>query len=152
MLGLIKKIVGTKNDREIKRIRPFVDQINSLEADYQCLSDDELKAKTEQFKKRVEEATAALKKDLEDARNETVDGDSDRREELRTQVEELDKELRQKEAEVLEELLPDAFAAVREASRRSIGLRHFDVQLIGGMVLHEGKISEMKTGEGKTLV
>ena len=143
MLGLIKKIVGTKNDREIKRIRPFVDQINSLEADYQCLSDDELKAKTEQFKKRVEEATAALKKDLEDARNETVDGDSDRREELRTQVEELDKELRQKEAEVLEELLPDAFAAVREASRRSIGLRHFDVQLIGGMVLHEGKISEM---------
>src|SRR4030095_11785416 len=126
MLGLIKKIVGTKNDREIKRIRPFVDQINSLEADYQCLSDDELKAKTEQFKKRVEEATAALKKDLEDARNETVDGDSDRREELRTQVEELDKELRQKEDEVLEELLTAAFAAIDRTApfRRSIDRWH----------------------------
>ncbi|HET9465423.1 MAG TPA: preprotein translocase subunit SecA, partial [Gemmatimonadales bacterium] len=78
--------------------------------------------------------------------------DAERREELKTQIEEFDKELRQKEAEILDELLPEAFAAVREASRRSIGLRHFDVQLIGGMVLHEGKISEMKTGEGKTLV
>ena len=74
------------------------------------------------------------------------------REELKTQAEDLDKQLREAEAEVLQELLPEAFAAVREASRRTIGLRHFDVQLIGGAVLHEGKIAEMKTGEGKTLV
>ena len=152
MMDWIKRIVGTKNDREIKRIRPFVDDINKLEPDYQRLSDEELKAKTEQFKKRIEEATADLKKELEEARNEGANGDPDRREELKTQIEEVDKELRQKEAEALAALLPEAFAVVREASRRSIGLRHFDVQLIGGAVLHEGTISEMKTGEGKTLV
>jgi len=152
MMDWIKRIVGTKNDREIKRIRPFVDDINKLEPDYQRLSDEDLKAKTEQFKKRIDEATANLKKELEEARNEGTNGDPDRREELKTQIEEVDKELRQKEAEVLAALLPEAFAAVREASRRSIGLRHFDVQLIGGAVLHEGTISEMKTGEGKTLV
>ena len=152
MMDWIKRIVGTKNDREIKRIRPFVDDINKLEPDYQRLSDEDLKAKTEQFKKRIDEATANLKKELEEARNEGTNGDPDRREELKTQIEEVDKELRQKEAEVLAALLPEAFAAVREASRRSIGLRPFDVQLIGGAVLHEGKISEMKTGEGKTLV
>src|SRR5207237_9281081 len=78
--------------------------------------------------------------------------ESERREELKKQIEETDKELREAEARVLEELIPEAFAAVREASKRTIGLRHFDVQLIGGVVLHEGKIAEMKTGEGKTLV
>src|SRR5262245_8419402 len=153
MLGLIKKIVGTKNDREIKRIRPFVDDINRLEPELQRLSDDELKAKTGHFKKRLDNATATLKGELEEARREaSANVDPDRREELKTQVNEIDKELREKESEVLAELLPEAFADVREASRRSIGLRHFDVQLIGGAVLHEGKISEMKTGEGKTLV
>jgi len=148
----IKRLIGTKNDREIKRIRPYVGKINELEPEYQRLSDAELKEKTEQFKKRIAEATAGLNKDLEEARNEAVTVEPDQREELKNSVDELDKELRQKESEVLEELLPEAFAAVREASRRTIGLRHFDVQMIGGAVLHEGKISEMKTGEGKTLV
>jgi preprotein translocase subunit SecA len=152
MLNLIKKIVGTKNDREIKRIRPYVDEISKLEPEYQQLTDAELKARTDQFKKRIAEATASLNQELEEARNEGATAEPEQRDELRNRAEELDKELRQKESEVLEELLPEAFAAVREASRRSIGLRHFDVQLIGGAVLHEGKIAEMKTGEGKTLV
>ena len=141
MLNLIKKIVGTKNDREIKRIRPYVDEINDLEPDYQGLSDAELKARTDQFKARLTEATASLKERARRsaqprarARNRS---DAKR---SRPNAEELDKQVREKEAEILEELLPEAFAAVREASRRTIGLRHFDVQLIGGVVLHEGKI------------
>src|SRR5258708_21302623 len=152
MLGLIKKIVGTKNDREVKRIRPYVGEINELEAEFQKLGDAELRDKTEQFKKRVCEATDPLRSALEEVQREALIADTEEREELKSRVEEADKELRKAEAQVLEGLLPEAFAPVREASRRTIGLRHFDVQLIGGVVLHEGKIAEMKTGEGKTLV
>src|SRR5262245_26875406 len=152
MLDLIKKIVGTKNDREVKRIRPYVLKINELEAEYQKLSDAELRDKTEQFKKRVREATDPLRSAFEEVQKEALAADTEEREEIKSRVEESDKELRKAEAQVLEELIPEAFAAVRESSRRTIGLRHFDVQLIGGVVLHEGKIAEMKTGEGKTLV
>lgn len=114
MWDFIKKIVGTKNDREIKRIRPFVEEINQLEPEYQRLNDDELKAKTEQFKSRLGEATATLKSELEETQNRASVADPEEREELKTQAEELDKELRQKEAELLDQLLPEAFAAVRE--------------------------------------
>jgi len=110
MLGtIIKNIFGSKNERELKRISPLVERINTLEPAFQGLSDAELRAKTDEFKERF-------------SRGETLD-----------------------------DLLPEAFAAVREASVRVLGMRHFDVQLIGGVVLHEGKIAEMKTGEGKTL-
>jgi len=98
------------NEKEINRLKPLVKLISDLEPQFQGLSDDDLKAKTAQFKQRLSEG------------------------------------------ETLDDILPEAFAAVREASRRTIGLRHFDVQLMGGMVLHQGKIAEMKTGEGKTLV
>ena len=110
MQALAKKIFGSANDRTLRSYRSSVDQINALESDFQGLSDDELKAKTAEFKERV------------------AGGES------------------------LDKLLPEAFATVREASIRTLGLRHFDVQLIGGMVLHQGMISEMRTGEGKTLV
>ena len=111
MLGnIVKKVFGTKNDREIKRYTPVVEQINGLEPEFEKLTDTELREKTDEFRQRL--------------------GDG----------------------ETLDDLLPEAFAATREASRRTIGLRHFDAQLIGGMVLHQGKIAEMKTGEGKTLV
>jgi preprotein translocase subunit SecA len=111
MIGsLIKKIVGSKNERELKRIRPLIYRINQMEAKVSPLSDDQLRAKTSEFKERIE-------------RGESV-----------------------------EEILPEAFAVVREAGRRTLGERHFDVQLIGGIVLHEGRIAEMATGEGKTLV
>ena len=110
MLGkIIKGIFGSKNDRELKRIAPLIYRINELEPTFQKLTDAELKAKTAEFKQRLERG------------------------------------------ESLDELLPEAFAAVREASVRVLGMRHFDVQLMGGVVLHEGKIAEMKTGEGKTL-
>src|SRR5215472_179631 len=152
MFDLIKKIVGTKNDREVKRIRPYVLKINELEAEYQRLSDAELRDKTEQFKKRVREAIDPFRTTFEEVQKEALAADPEEREELKSRVEESDKELRKAEAQILEELIPEAFAAVRESSRCTIGLRHFDVQLIGGVVLHEGKIAEMKTGEGKTLV
>ncbi len=108
--GFVKKIVGSKNERDLKKLQPAVQKINALEADFEKLSDAELQAKTEHFRGRL----AA--------------------------------------GESLDDLLPEAFAVVREASKRVLGLRHFDVQLIGGMVLNSGKIAEMKTGEGKTLM
>ena len=109
-MGLITKLFGTYSDRELKQIYPIVDKIEALEPEYQALSDEQLTAKTPEFKARL-------------AQGETLD-----------------------------QLLPEAFAAVREASRRVLGQRPFRVQLVGGVVLHQGRIAEMKTGEGKTLV
>ena len=152
MLSWIKKIVGTKNEREIKRIGPLVERINALEPEYQKLTDDELRAKTQDFKNRIQAATEAVRKELADAEVNSSTLDAEQREEHKERVAELDKNLRQAETDILNELLPEGFAAVREASRRAIGLRHFDVQLIGGAVLHDGTIAEMRTGEGKTLV
>ena len=108
--GLLKKIFGTKNDREIKALTKEVEKINALESEYEKLSDEDLQNKTNIFKERLQNG------------------------------------------ETLDDILVEAFATVREASKRVLGLRHYDVQLIGGMVLHQGKITEMKTGEGKTLV
>src|SRR5207253_3755229 len=107
---LLAKVVGTQNERELKRLRPIVAQVNALEASVQALSDEQLRGKTIEFRQRI-------------ANGETLD-----------------------------DLLPEAFAVVREAGRRVLNMRHFDVQLIGGAVLHQGRIAEMKTGEGKTLV
>ncbi len=108
--SLLAKVIGTQNERELKRLRPAVARINALEPSVRPLSDEELQARTPQLRERVERG------------------------------------------EALDDVLPEAFAVVREAGRRVLGMRHFDVQLIGGMVLHSGKIAEMKTGEGKTLV
>jgi preprotein translocase SecA subunit len=152
MLTWIKKVVGTKNEREIKKIRPLVERVNALEPQYQKLSDGELRAKTEQFKMRIQQATAAVREELAAAEAGLAALDAEEREQEKERLAELDKRLRQTETDALNELLPEAFAAVREASRRTIGLRHFDVQLIGGAVLHAGTIAEMRTGEGKTLV
>ena len=107
---LLAKVVGTQNDRELKRLRPIVAAVNAFEPTIKALSDEQLRGKTAEFRQRV-------------ANGETLD-----------------------------DLLPEAFAVVREAGRRMLNMRHFDVQLIGGAVLHKGKIAEMKTGEGKTLV
>ncbi len=110
MFGILKKLIGTKNEREINRMLPIVEHINSLEPGVAGLSDAELRGRTDEFRRRLENG------------------------------------------ETLDDLLPEAFAVAREASKRVLKMRHFDVQLIGGIVLHEGKIAEMKTGEGKTLV
>jgi len=107
---ITSKFFGSSNDRQIKKYRPTIDLINKLEKDFELLSDNDLKLKTIEFKKRISEK------------------------------------------ETLTDILAEAFAAVREAAKRTLNQRHFDVQLMGGLVLHEGKIAEMKTGEGKTLV
>ena len=134
---VLGKVFGTKNERELKRLRPRVEAINALEPQMQPLSDDQLRAKTDEFRKRVQDRLASLPDEPE--------ADHDR-------LKQLEDERTKAINEVLDELLVEAFAVVREAGRRVLQMRHFDVQLIGGMVLHQGKIAEMKTGEGKTLV
>lgn len=109
-MSFLSKIFGSRNERTLKKLRKTVELINQLEPEMEALSDEELKAKTTEYKERIEKG------------------------------------------ETLDQLLPEAFATVREASKRTLGLRHFDVQLIGGMVLHGGRVAEMRTGEGKTLV
>jgi preprotein translocase subunit SecA len=124
MLDLLIKILGNGNERKIKKIQPTVEYINSLEEEFEKLSDEQLKAKTDEFRQILANRKTSddFKKDLE------------------------------LEAEVLESILPEAFATVREAGKRVLNMRHYDVQLLGGMILHQGQISEMRTGEGKTLV
>ena len=134
---LLGKVFGTRNEREIKRMMPSVQAINALEPEMQKLSDDQLRAKTDEFRARIQERLSVIADEPE--------ADPDRQKEIEEQRSQVLKE-------VLDELLVEAFAVAREAGRRMLNMRHFDVQLIGGIVLHEGKISEMKTGEGKTLV
>src|SRR5262249_20166254 len=135
--SIAAKIFGTKNEREIKRLLPRVEAINALESEMRSLSDDQLRAKTDEFRHRIRERLQSLPSESEATPE---------------RQKELDIESLQATNEVLDEVLVEAFAVVREAGRRVLDMRHFDVQLIGGMVLHQGKIAEMKTGEGKTLV
>ena len=147
---LIGKVFGTKNERVIKGLMPQVEAINALEPQMQKLTDDELRAKTDEFRQRIrdrlsrEGSSGVAGVAAADSEAET-DADPDRQKQL-------EKEQYETLQEVLDEILAEAFAVVREAGRRVLNMRHFDVQLIGGMVQHKGMISEMKTGEGKTLV
>ncbi len=134
---LLGKVFGTKNERELKRLMPRVEAISALEPQMQQLSDDQLRAKTDEFRQRIQDRLASLP--------DEPDADPDR-------LKQLEDDRTKLINETLDELLVEAFAVVREAGRRVLNMRHFDVQLIGGMVLHQGKIAEMKTGEGKTLV
>ena len=145
---LLGKIFGTKNERVIKALMPNVVAINALEPQIEKLTDAELRAKTDEFRQRIQERLSQLARTPRTDASETQDEDEpdvDRQKRL-------EKEEHDALQEVLGEILVEAFAVVREAGRRTLNMRHFDVQLIGGMVLHDGKISEMKTGEGKTLV
>ena len=154
--SLIAKVFGTKNERVIKALMPQVEAINALEPQMQKLTDAELRAKTDEFRQRIQERlsrfdaeasnpTAEVEVDAEADADADAEPDPDR-------LKRLEKERYEALQVVLNEILPEAFAVVREAGRRVLNMRHFDVQLIGGMVLHQGTISEMKTGEGKTLV
>ena len=134
---VIAKVFGTKNEREIKHLMPQVEAINALEPQTQKLTDAELRAKTDEFRSRIQDRLSRVQDEPE--------ADPDRAKQIETERDQVLKE-------ALDEMLVEAFAVVREAGRRVLNMRHFDVQLIGGMVLHQGKISEMKTGEGKTLV
>ena len=151
--GLFGKIVGDANAKELKRLQPIVDQINALEPEYERLSNQELRACTEAFKQEVEAAVRELRVQVAELQQQiAAEPDPDQRRDLEIRLQALTKRLRAAEEEVLNALLPRAFAVVREAAKRTLGERHFDVQLMGGIVLHQGKIAEMKTGEGKTLV
>jgi preprotein translocase subunit SecA len=130
--SVLTKVFGTSNERIIKRLVPVVAEIAAFEPAMQALSDEGLRAKTAEFRERLAAARGALRP------GDDLDGSAEA--------------LREVEKQVLDELLPEAFAVVREAGKRTVNMRHFDVQLIGGMVLHQGKIAEMRTGEGKTLV
>ena len=146
-------IAGDPNEKALKRFRPVVEKVNALEKTFEAKSADELRAMTDDFKQRVQSATAELREALAEAQEEymAVLG-TDEQKFARVEVNRLKKEMLAVEEEALWEILPEAFAAVREASKRTTGMRHYDVQLLGGMVLHSGIIAEMKTGEGKTLV
>ncbi|MBZ5722119.1 MAG: preprotein translocase subunit SecA [Acidobacteriia bacterium] len=144
---LLGKVFGTKNEREVKRLMPNVEAISALEPQMQKLNDDELRAKTDEFRQRIQERLSHIS----DAPAASPEADADAEPDFDL-AKQLEDERLKAINEVLEEILAEAFAVVREAGRRVLNMRHFDVQLIGGMVLHEGKIAEMKTGEGKTLV
>jgi len=157
-LNILAKVFGTKNEREVKRILPLVDQINALEPETQKLSDEQLRQKTAEFRQRIRqqieerlgpEAAAQLASGrLRKPAPVPAPEEGEAGEPIPDQSVQIKTALQ----EILTEMLPEAFAVVREAGRRVLNMRHFDVQLIGGTVLHQGKIAEMKTGEGKTLV
>jgi len=151
-----KKVFGSSNDRQIKRLRPLVAKVNSFEEELQALSDADLRARTDAFRARIREGSSGERAELERLRGELRDrgaaGEGKPVEDLREAIRKQEDALYKAEQVVLDEILPEAFACVREASRRTTGLRHYDVQVLGGMVLHRGIIAEMKTGEGKTLV
>jgi preprotein translocase subunit SecA len=150
---IFTKVLGDPNEKELERLQPLVEEINSLEPEMQQLSDEGLRELTEQFREQVNDATGRLRNELAAKRAEASgEEDPDHRRRLEQEAEALDKKLLEEERKVLNHILPRAYAAVREAARRTIGLRHYDVQLLGGIALHEGKVTEMKTGEGKTLV
>ncbi len=146
---LIGKVFGTKNERVIKSMMPRVAAINALEPEMRKLTDDQLRAKTDEFRKRIQERLSRVSKVPKTEIDAEADSDSDVDVD---QAKQFEKEQYEALQEVLDEILEETFAVVREAGRRVLNMRHFDVQLIGGMVQHKGMISEMKTGEGKTLV
>ena len=142
---MVKKIFGSSSDIFLKKAKPIVAQINDLEAEIEKLTDDELKAQTPKFKEMIRARLAEFDAGQEppSAYNGHAKNPEDKA---------LLEQRRKAEQEILHEILPQAFATVREASRRVTGMRHFDVQMIGGVALHQGRIAEMRTGEGKTLV
>ncbi|MCX7839863.1 MAG: preprotein translocase subunit SecA, partial [Anaerolineae bacterium] len=149
---LYTRLTGDPNEKELNRLKPLVAQINALEPHIQKLTDAQLRAKTDEFRARLDDELREPRARVRDLRQQFDTADTDTRRILEEQLKQAEKELLDAERAALDAILPEAFACVREASVRTIGLRHFDVQLIGGIVLHEGKIAEMKTGEGKTLV
>ena len=154
---ILQGIFGDPAKRNLARMRKIVKVINGLEPKYEAMSDDELKAQTNVLKERLDVlnkkaeaniARAKLKASAKKSETKTESTDSAKKQSTSVKSEKLERN----ETKILSEILPDAFALVREATKRILGMRHYDVQMIGGIVLHEGNVAEMKTGEGKTLV
>ena len=154
---ILQGVFGDPAKRNLARMRKIVKIINSLEPKYEAMSDDELKAQTNVLKERLDAlnkkaeaniARAKLKASAKKSETKAESNDSTKKQSTSVKSEKLERN----ETKILSEILPDAFALVREATKRVLGMRHYDVQMIGGIVLHEGNVAEMKTGEGKTLV
>ncbi|MDX2127480.1 MAG: preprotein translocase subunit SecA [Chloroherpetonaceae bacterium] len=167
MIKFLEKIFGSKHEKDVKRIRPIVDEINEIYETLNSLSDDDLRSKSEALKKHIQESVSSIEEELVSKKKEleNLDLTFDEVQVIKEEIESLEKDLHENEEEVLNEILPEAFAIVKDTCRRLVGKRWmaggneivwemipYDVQLIGGIVLHEGKIAEMATGEGKTLV
>jgi len=170
LFNLITKIFGSKHDRDIKKINPIIEQINILYQKYHFLSDDQLRAKIREFRVELQQQIEEVKEEKEalnrDLRRDLTAGDEKQQvEDIRNRIKELQQEEKEITEEVLFNILPDVYAVVKQACRRLVGrswkvseidttwdMIPFDVQLSGGIVLHQGKIAEMATGEGKTLV
>ncbi|MFH1593175.1 MAG: preprotein translocase subunit SecA [Candidatus Omnitrophota bacterium] len=146
MKFILNKIFGSQNGRDIAKLSPIVEKINGLESEISGLSDEALRAKTDKFRKLIKEAREKLRPEIEELEKRVEDA---------TFAQEKDKvklKLKMTKNRIFDQVLAEAFAVVREVSRRLLNMRPFDVQLIGGLVIHDGKIDEMATGEGKTLV
>jgi preprotein translocase subunit SecA len=150
--SLIKAVFGDSNLKEIRKFSPIVDEVNALEPDMQAKSDEELRELIAHFRRDLREQTHEERTEVQTLRREVTTAVGKERQQLQLQLERAAKNLLKLEAELMDNILPEVFAAVREASRRTIGLRHYDVQLVGGAIIHQGKVVEMRTGEGKTLV
>src|SRR5262245_10461557 len=163
---LLKKVVGSRHEREAKRLHPVVAEINRVQAELASLSDDALRAKTEEFRARIRGRVGELQDQVGGLREQKRQSeDAGERERLSAEIAAIDKQILDEIEEALDELLPEAFAVVKETCRRLVGqeimvtghplkwdMVPYDVQLIGGIALHDGKVAEMATGEGKTLV
>ena len=173
MKWLINKIVGSKNQRELKKLGVIVNKINELEAEFQSLSDDQLKSKTSEWKEKLKSFETDLDTNIEDWKNKEINkllrptNDEIKDIEEKSRIRKIDglEEVYDKQSEYLNEILPQAYAVVKNGARRMVGksytvcdqpmewdMIHFDCQLKGGIALHRGIIAEMATGEGKTLV
>lgn len=165
MLNLLKKIFGDKRQRDLKQLWPIVDEINSYYNEYKMLSDDELKQKTVEFKNIINQSTEELREKIQEIKTRLKSNEEFDRKAAYEELDELEANLDDKYEEILDELLPKAFAVVKSTCERLVGkswtvasqqiiwdMIPYDVQLLGGIVLHQGKIAEMATGEGKTLV
>ena len=165
MQKLIKKIFGDKNTKAMKELWPLVGEINEYYEKMKDLSDDQLKAKTAEFREKIQNETAELRNKIDELKENLKSNEELDRQSIYDELEKLEDELEQKYEDILDEILPEAFAVVKDTCRRLLGksweaagnkitwdMVPYDVQLIGGVVLHEGKIAEMATGEGKTLV
>jgi preprotein translocase subunit SecA len=165
MKNILKWVLGDQHEREVKRLQPLVDEINELYEEFQELPEDELKGKTDEFRAYIKEQTDPIANEIEEVRaNRAASVDSQERDQLLSRMQELEEQLDDAVTEALDELLPEAFAVVKETCRRIVGeefmvsgqpmvwdMIPYDVQLIGGIALHRGTAAEMQTGEGKTL-
>jgi preprotein translocase subunit SecA len=150
--NVLTKVLGDPNQKTIDRLTPLVEEVNALEADMQRRSNDELRQMMADFRADIARANSSLRSQLEESRNQRDVASGDERRRREVEVERLERDLLKLEESLMQDMMPHVFAAVREASVRATGLRHYDVQTVGGAILHLGNVVEMRTGEGKTLV